>query len=159
MLTKEALNSLKQREFVNIATSGPGQRPNVAPKFLLKIKGNSIYLVDYVRNTTLKNIQFNSQASIAFVNLESLKGYQLNGVVEVLKKDKKNNYSKLLLEYQQKQLTLSTRRLIKALHGRGKSSGYEAEFPKRVAILKVKINEVVRIGLQGDLERENSGKI
>ncbi|MCF7887899.1 MAG: hypothetical protein K9L76_01325 [Candidatus Omnitrophica bacterium] len=74
----------------------------------------------------------------------------------MIKKDKNNVYKNLLKEYEKKQIDLSTKRLIGALHDQKKSSSYEAEFPKKVAIIKVKVKEAVSIGLQGNLERENS---
>ncbi len=154
-LIEESINFLKGKTFINVATCGQDYKPNVAPKFLLKIENNYIYLIDYVRNATLKNIKINPKVSISSVNLDTLKGYQVNGTAQVLKKDKKSSYAKLLAEYQQKQLDLSTKRLIKALHGQSKSGSYEAEFPEKVAILKIKINEAVGIGLQGNLERES----
>jgi len=155
MLIKEALDFLKSKTFINIATCGKQLRPNVAPKFLLKIEANSIYLIDYVKNTTLKNVKINPKVSISSINLETLKGYQINGRAEIIKKDKEAIHKDLLKEYDQKQINLSTKRLIEALHGKKKSAGYEAEFPKRVAIIKVKVDEAVGIGLQGNLERQN----
>jgi uncharacterized pyridoxamine 5'-phosphate oxidase family protein len=155
MLIKEALNFLKGKTFINVATCGQDSCPNVAPKFLLKIEKNYIYLIDYVRNTTLKNIRSNPKISISSINLETLKGYQINGKAEIVKKDRGSIYQELLKEYEKKQIDLSTKRLIEALHDQKKSSNYEAEFPKKVAIIKVKVNEAVSIGLQGNLEREN----
>ncbi|MCF7916376.1 MAG: pyridoxamine 5'-phosphate oxidase family protein [Candidatus Omnitrophica bacterium] len=155
MLIKEALNFLKGKAFINVATCGESLRPNVAPKFLLKIEKNCIYLIDYVRNTTLKNINNNPKISISSINLDTLKGYQINGEAEIVKKEQGSVYKELLKEYEKKQIDLSTKRLIGALHDQKKSSNYEAEFPKKVAIIKVKVNEAVSIGLQGDLKREN----
>ncbi len=155
MLIKEALDFLRGKTFINVATCGPGQRPNVAPKFLLKIEANYIYLIDYVRNTTLKNLKTNPAVSISSINLDTLKGYQINGVAEILRKGKQNDYKRLIQEYQQKQLDLSTQRLIRALRTEGKSSGYEAEFPGKVAVIKIVVKEAVGISLRGNLEREN----
>lgn len=155
MLIKEALNFLKGKTFINVATCGQNLRPNVAPKFLLKIEKKYIYLIDYVRNTTLRNIKSNPKVSISSINLDTLKGYQINGKAEIVEKDQGSIYKKLFKEYEKKQIDLSTKRLIGALHHQKKSSNYEAEFPKKVAIIKVKVNETVSIGLQGDLEREN----
>lgn len=157
MLVNEALNFLAGKIFVNIATSSLSGRPNVAPKLLLKVRGNSIYLVDYVRNTTLKNIKANPQVSISSVNLKNLKGYQINGTAVILKSAKSGNYQKLLAEYDKKSVDLSVKRLIAALHSQTKSANFEAEFPKKVSIIKVRVREAVGIGLQGNLEREKYG--
>lgn len=152
MLIKEVANALKTEKFVNIATTNLEHRPNVAPKFLLKIDNDLIYLVDYVKNTTLKNIKINPKVSISFVSTNSLKGYQLNGVAEVI--DKGPDYVQLLKEYSKKQVEFSTERLIGALRGEKDRGSLEVELPSDVVILKIKVNEAVKIGLKGNLERE-----
>ena len=153
MLTKEALTSFQKRKFLNIATCDLSNRPNVAPKFLLKIQNNVIYVVDYVRNTTLKNIKINPKVSISFINTETLEGFQMNGVAEIIEIG--DAHEILVGEYQKKQIKDSTERLIKSLHDENERKIFEAEFPKKVAILEIKINETVRIGLKGDLKRES----
>ena len=152
MLIKEVTKSLKTEKFLNIATTNLDNRPNVAPKFLLKIENDLIYLVDYVKNTTLKNIKINPKVSMSFVNPNNLKDYQINGVAEVV--DKGAAYIELLKEYSKKQVEFSTQRLISSLHDKKARKSFEVEFPSDVAILKVKINEAVGIGLKGNLERE-----
>ena len=113
MVIKEVANFLKKEKFLNIATTDLNNRPNVAPKFLLKIDNDLIYLVDYVKNTTLKNIRINPKVSISFINTDSLRGYQINGVAEVI--DKGPTCIKLLREYEKKKIELSTERLIDSL--------------------------------------------
>ncbi len=152
LVIQETLRFIKGKRFVNIATCDLDNRPNVAPKFLLKIKDNYIYLVDYVRNTTLKNIRVNPRISISFIDMETLKGYQINGSAEILESGKL--YDKLFLEYEEKQIDLSTQRLINSLHAKKKHSSFEAELPKEMVILKIQVNEAVAIGLHGNLERE-----
>ena len=152
MLIKEIANFLRTEKFLNIATTDLNNRPNVAPKFLLKIDNDLIYLVDYVKNTTLKNIRINPRASISFIDINSLKGYQANGVVEVI--DKGPICTKLLIEYEDKQVKFSTERLINSLHSKKSQRHFEVEFPNKAVILKIKVSEAVGIGLKGNLERE-----
>jgi len=152
MLIKEIASFLRTEKFLNIATTDLNNRPNAAPKFLLKIDNDLIYLVDYVKNTTLKNIRINPQASISFIDTNSLKGYQINGVVEVI--DKGPICTKLLREYEKKQINFSTQRLIDSLHSEKLQRHFEVEFPSNAVILKIKVNEAVGIGLKGNLERE-----
>ncbi len=151
-IVEDAVNSLQKRRFLNIATCDFDGRPNVAPKLLLKIENNNIYLVDYVRNTTLKNLKVNPNVSISFINTDTITGFQINGGVELIEQGAV--YELLLSEYKQMQIDYSTERLIKSLHDNKKRNVFEAEFPEKVAILKIKINETVRINLQGHLERE-----
>ena len=152
MLTKEALQFLKSRRFINIATCGLSKRPNVAPKFLLKVENEFIYLIDYVKNTTLKNIQINPRVSISTINVDTLKGYQINGVAEII--DNGQEYEILMREYSVKQVAFSTERVIKKVRGEGKPGALEVQFPEQATVLKIKIEEIVGIGLSGNLERE-----
>lgn len=152
MLIKEIANFLRTEKFLNIATTDLNKRPNVAPKFLLKMENNLIYLVDYVKNATLNNIRINPKASLSFIDPSSLKGYQVNGVVEVI--DKGPLCTKLLKEYEEKQIKFTTERLIDALHSEKSQRYFEVEFPSNAVILKIKVTEAVGIGLKGNLERE-----
>lgn len=152
VITQEALKVLSKRRFINIATCDNKNRPNVAPKFVLKVDGGHIYLIDYVMNTTLKNIKINNKVSLSTIDKTSLNGYQINGTASVLKKD--SSYKELLKEYNEKQIMLSTDRIIKTIQGE-KQRALEVQLPEKVTILKVKINEIVRICLTGNLDREN----
>ena len=152
MLTEEALEFLKGKKFINIATCDFNHRPNVAPKFLLKIKNGFIYLIDYVMNTTLKNIKINRRVSLSTINVDTLKGYQINGIAEVI--DKGHTYKNLLKEYSDRQLTFSTERIVRTLREGKRDKALEVQLPEEVIVLKVKIEEIVGIGLRGNLERE-----
>ena len=152
MIIKKVVSFLKKEKFLNIGTTDLSNCPNVAPKFLLKIDNGVIHLVDYVKNATLKNIKINPKVSLSFINTNNLKGYQINGVAEVI--DRGPVYNKLLKEYEKKQVEFSTERLIGSLHDEKTQRSFEVEFPSNVVILKIKINEVVEIGLRGNLERE-----
>ena len=152
MIIEEVANFLKNEKFLNIATTDLSNRPNVAPKFLLKVDNELVYLVDYVKNMTLKNIRINPRVSLSFINTDSLKGYQINGLAEIIEKGPK--YIKLLKEYEKKQVDFSTERLIDSLHNKKAQMSFEAEFPSDVIILQITVNEAVIIGLKGSLERE-----
>ena len=152
MIIEEVANFLKNEKFLNIATTNLSNRPNVAPKFLLKVDNELVYLVDYVKNMTLKNIRINPRVSLSFINTDSLKGYQINGLAEIIEKGPK--YIKLLKEYEKKQVDFSTERLIDSLHSKKAQMSFEAEFPSDVIILQITVNEAVIIGLKGSLERE-----
>jgi uncharacterized pyridoxamine 5'-phosphate oxidase family protein len=152
MLTEEALEFLKSKKFINIATCDFDNRPNVAPKFLLKVENGFIYLIDYVKNTTLKNIKINTRVSLSTINVGTLTGYQINGIAEVI--DKGKMYKNLLREYSDKQLTFSTERIVKTLREGKKDKVLEIQLPEEVVVLKIKIKEIVGIGLRGNLERK-----
>lgn len=52
---------LKKREFIDVASCDFTARPNVAPKFLLKLQGDFIYLVDYIFRPDLGKSKNKSQ--------------------------------------------------------------------------------------------------
>ena len=151
MVIQEAFNILKTRRFLNISTC-LDNRPNVAPKLLLKVDSNCIYLIDYVRNTTLNNIKKNPKVSISFINLETLKGYQINGVAQIV--CDMCEQDDLLEQYNKKQIKLSAERLVRNLSAKKRSDSFEIDFPQKIAIIKVKVDEMVGVDLRGNLERE-----
>jgi predicted pyridoxine 5'-phosphate oxidase superfamily flavin-nucleotide-binding protein len=50
---------LKKSEFISVGTSDASGSPSVASKFLLKVDGNTVYLVDLIKGKTLRNVRYN----------------------------------------------------------------------------------------------------
>jgi len=151
-ITKRIQELISGREFISIATCNFHGRPNVAPKFFLKSENNFIYLVDYVIGATYKNLKINPQVSMSLMDLDNLLGYQINGTVEIIEKG--NDYDGLLSEFQAKEISLSTKRIIEGLDRGKKHTSFEVGFSEKVAVFKVKMIEIVEIGLTGDVKRE-----
>jgi len=152
MITKILTELLKKREFISIASCDFKCRPNVAPKFLLKIEDNFIYLIDYVVGRTYENLKINPKVSLSVMDVDMLKGYQINGTVEIIEKG--NLYEELLNELKNKEISLATERIIKGVQLGKKHESFEVSSPERIAIFKVKIEEVVEIDSSGKLQRE-----
>jgi len=152
VIKARACEILKEREFVSIATCDFSGRPNAASKFILKVEGDFIYLVDYVIGRTYANLTINPHASLSFVDTSTLKGYQINGMVEVINKGQE--YNKLIEDLRQKEIELSIQRIVEGVY-KGKShSAYEVATTDKSVFFKVKINEVVEMGMSGILKRE-----
>ena len=81
---KKALELLKAREFVAVATADKVGKPNSAPKLLLKIDGRIVYFIDYSIGRTFENLKVNPEVSLSFIDINSLFGYRLNGKVEII---------------------------------------------------------------------------
>ncbi|MEI8350193.1 MAG: pyridoxamine 5'-phosphate oxidase family protein [Candidatus Omnitrophota bacterium] len=143
---------LETKEFINIATCDFNNRPNVAPKFLIKIEGDSVYLADYVLGRTLKNLELNPLVSLSTVRIETLTGYQLNGTAKILSSG--TEYEKIFQDMSKRQLDLSAKRIAEGVHSERQHKNFEVELPERVVVIKVKIEEVVCIGPGGQLERK-----
>ena len=152
ILEENVANFLRSQEFINIATCDLDNIPNVAPKFLLNIEANSIYLVDYVLGKTYRNLNINPKVSISTMNLDTLTGYQINGFAKILNKGKK--FDKLIKEYHKKQVQFSVTRLINSVRSQDRSKGFEASLPDKVVIIEIRVEEIVEILTTGSLKRK-----
>ncbi len=152
MLKTEVIEFLKTREFVSVATADFNGNPNAAPKFLLKIEGDFIYLVDYIIGRTWENIKINPKASLSFMDPDKLLGYQINGMVEIIKKGKV--YDQILNELSKKKLDFSAKRIIEGVYRGKRHESFEISLPERFVVFKVKLEEIVEIGPCGELKRE-----
>jgi uncharacterized pyridoxamine 5'-phosphate oxidase family protein len=152
MITQKIINLFKQREFISVASADFEGRPNVAPKFLLKIEDNFVYLVDHVVGRTFQNLKINPRVSISVMDADTLKGYQINGSVETIEKGEL--YDNILGELKNKQISLATERIIKGVQQGRRHEGFEMDFPERIAVFKVRIEEVIVIDSTGKLQRE-----
>jgi predicted pyridoxine 5'-phosphate oxidase superfamily flavin-nucleotide-binding protein len=151
-MNKKAFEILKIREFVSVATCDLEGRPNAAPKFVLRVENHFVYLVDYSIGRTSQNLRANPRISISFIDDNTLMGYQLNGPVEVINKGQE--YDTLVKDLSQKELELSSKRIIEGVT-KGKShEGFELNLSERFIIFKVIVEEIVEIASSGTLKRE-----
>ena len=153
MLTKRIWHLLQSREFISLATCDFDGNPNAAPKFLLKVEGDFIYLVDYTRGKSWENLKVNPKAALSLMDTEELTGYRLTGDIEII--DKGKQYEDILHELRQKEITLSTKRIIEGIHSGKTHKEFELEIPDKFIIFKMKVTEVVEIGHRGDVRRHN----
>lgn len=152
MITKKINEIIKNFVFVPVATCDLEGNPNVAPKFFLKVENNHIYLIDYVIGRTFQNLVVNPKASLAVTDRDNLTGYQINGSVEILSEGPVHD--ELVSEFQKKEINLSSKRIVEGvLRGEGHQN-FEAAFPKKVIVFKVRISEAVEIRASGELNRE-----
>ncbi len=152
MIEDRLKDLISKTTFIDIASCDFNGRPNVAPKFLLKYIGDLIYLVDYTLGRTYGNFKVNPQVSLPAMDFDTLNGYQINGLGEILEDGEE--YEELTRELRDKIKKLSVDRLIEGLKSEKAHNSFEIVFPKRVVILKIKVEEVVEIGPTGELKRE-----
>ena len=152
MIAEKIIRLLADREFVHVATSDLNNCPNVAPKFFLKAENDFIYLVDHVISLTWENLKANPRVAISVLDMDTLTGYQIKGSVQII--DKGTEYNKILNEQQEKEISLTIERIIEGIHQKKRHRDFEVAFPEKVAIFKVKIEEVMEIGSRGKLTRE-----
>jgi predicted pyridoxine 5'-phosphate oxidase superfamily flavin-nucleotide-binding protein len=152
MINKNIKALIESREFISVATSDLEASPNAAPKFLLKVEGDYIYLVDYIIGRTFRNLQVNPRVSLSFLDSNSLMGYQINGKVEII--DSGQEYATVLKELRDKQIDLSAKRVIEGVTKGQTHKAYEVAIPEQFVILKVKVEEIVQMQPSGTLKRE-----
>ncbi len=152
MINKDIKALIESREFISVATSDLEARPNAAPKFLLKVEDDHIYLVDYIIGRTFRNLQVNPRVSLSFLDSSSLMGYQINGRVEII--DSGKEYATVLKELQGKQIDLSIKRVIEGVTKGQAHKAYEMAIPEQFVILKVEVDEIVQMQPSGTLKRE-----
>ena len=152
MIAKKINDLIKDYDFIAVATCDLEGNPNVAPKLFLKVENNHIYLIDYVIGRTFQNLVVNPKASLAVIDRDTLTGYQINGPVEILTEGAA--YDKFVGEFQKKELSLSSRRIVEGVLRGESHKNFEVAFPNKVVVFKIKISEVVEIRSSGELKRE-----
>lgn len=152
-MTAKIKEFLKAREFISVATCDFSGRPNAAPKFVLKVEHNCVYLIDYSLSRTWENLKINPVVSLSFMDTDSLKGYQVNGPVEII--DKGPQFKEMLEELRAREINLSVKRIIEGVHRQKAHGTFELEIPERFVVFKVAIKEITEIGSKGELRKEN----
>ena len=151
-MNRKSLELLKNREFVSVASCDLERRPNAAPKFVLKVEHHFVYLVDYSVGRTSRNLAVNPRISISFMDNDTLMGYQLNGSVEIISKGQA--YDALVKDIAQRELELSTQRIIEGVT-KGKShGGFELSLSEKFVIFKARVEEIIEIASSGTLKTE-----
>ena len=145
---------LRERKFLSVATADKKGRPNAAPKFLLKFEKPYVYLVDFSFATTTKNLKINPQASLSFMDMDNLEGYRLYGPVECIERGME--FRRLSKELERRTIQLSAERVIEGSRTGKKYGHYELEMPNKFVVIKVKVEEITKIGTRGDFFREKA---
>jgi len=152
MIIKAVLEIIKARDFINVATCDNRGRPNGVSKLIVKIDGNSIVLVDYTIGRTYANLMINPRVSLSFFDLERLRGYQINGHVEIIERG--SSYEEMTSHLTQKEISLSTERVIRGMT-RGKShEDYTIGKDKKFVFFKVHMDEIAEISYNGEINRD-----
>jgi predicted pyridoxine 5'-phosphate oxidase superfamily flavin-nucleotide-binding protein len=152
MISSRLKHFFKNAQFVDVATCDKQCRPNAAPKFLLKVENDKIYLADYVFGKTWHNLQENPLVSLTILDYDSLVGYQFNGEACLLSEGE--DYGTLKKYFQVKQVKSSVERVIKSVREEKLRRNFELTFPDKTGIIIVTVKEIVDIDPTGQLTRE-----
>ncbi|MFA5159756.1 MAG: pyridoxamine 5'-phosphate oxidase family protein [Candidatus Omnitrophota bacterium] len=151
-ITEKLKEILEKREFVSIATVGRDGQPNSVPKFFYRGKGNFLYLLDYVVGKTISNLRENPKASVSFMDLDTLEAYRLNGTARIIERGPV--FDAVLKGWDKKLVKLSTDRVIEAVRTGKRRGHYEIEMTEHLAVIKIRIETVIKVGRRGDIWEE-----
>ena len=151
-ITEKLEELLQKREFVSVATATLDGQPNTAPKFFFRAKGDFIYLLDYVVGRTVINLKENPRVSVSFMDLDSLEAYRLNGIAKVIEQGPV--FDAVLKEWHEKLVQMATDRVIEAVKTGKKRGHYEMEMTEHLAVIKVRVETVIKVGRRGDIWKE-----
>ena len=151
-ITENLEEILKKREFVSIATVGRDGQPHSVPKFLYRGKGSFLYLLDYVVGKAISNLRENPKVSVSFMDLDTLEAYCMNGTAKAIERGP--IFEAVLKGWNDKLVQLSTDRVIEAVRTGKRRNHYEMEMTDHLAVIKVRIETVVKVGRKGDIWKE-----
>lgn len=152
MIAHEITDILSYLKFLFIATVSANGEPNVAPKLIIAVKKNCIYLGDFVVGKTWVNLNNNPHVSVSFLSTDNLTGYQIGGSVELLSEGPE--YDEGMSKIKEQEAGFLADLIIDGIQKEKKHDDTELTFPERVVIYKVNIAEVVKICATGKLIRE-----
>ena len=143
---------LTKKQFVSVATCDLKGQPNAAPKMIFAVEEEFIYLVDYSDGKTLENLKVNPKVSLSLSDPEELKGFKINGTVEILK----NTLipADIMEKLEEKKVALSVDRIIRGIHEQKKHADHEVGVPDRCNVYKITMEEITEISPKGDLQRK-----
>lgn len=152
MHAKKLLSQLRNN-VVNVATCNASGKPNAAVKLFLKIKGQEIYLADFSLGTSWRNLKENPQLSLAFEDIETAKGYRIDGKVAIISEGPE--YDALIEEVRKRETEIVVNRVLDGLQRNRRYKGHLVTTSDKFVIYKVTIEEIVEFGPQGALRTEN----
>jgi predicted pyridoxine 5'-phosphate oxidase superfamily flavin-nucleotide-binding protein len=144
----------KKRKFVTVATSDKNCEPNGVPKFFVKYEKPYAYLIDSSFAKTIHNLEINPRASLSLMDYDNLEAYRANGSVELIREGKE--YKQIAKEVEKRTIQLSAERVIEGARTGKRHEHFELEIPDKFIVIKVKIEEIVKIAARGDFFKENS---
>lgn len=154
MLVSHAKKLLSQlrNNVVNVATCSLKGEPNAAVKLFLKMKGDEIFLADFSMGSTCKNLRENPQLSLAFEDIETSKGYRINGKVTIISEGAE--YDALVDEVRKRETEIVVNRVLDGLQRNRRYKGHLVNTSDKFVVYKIAIEQIVEFGPQGALRTE-----
>jgi len=143
---------LQKTDFISVGTADEHGQPSVANKFILKIEGNSVYIVDLIKGRTWRNLQYNPLISLTVMDEDNLRNYQINGTASVLEAG--SELDRLLAEFADKQVLFATDRIISGVQQLKPHKDQVFSSVQARVVYKVTVSEVVEVGPTARIKKE-----
>jgi len=101
--------------FATLGTCNRKAAPHNSPKIILKLQRPHLYLIEYHRGTSFRNIEENPAVSVSTFNLRKMTGFHLEGEAEILTEGAA--FQRLMAELRERQIRLSTHEVVEAVRG------------------------------------------
>jgi general stress protein 26 len=154
----EAIKSfLEKSDFISLATTDRNGQPCAASKFMLKVENDTIFLVDFIKGKTWKNLQHNPLISLTVIDKHNLRDYQINGSAMILENGKE--YDLLIKELCGKEIRFATTHVIKGVQRMKPYYDFIFPFSHQAVIIKVKACGIAEIGPVAELKSESELRV
>ena len=145
---------LENAEFLCIATRDAYGNPCVANKFLIQCRKNTLYISDFAKGKTWRNLKAYPKISVAIMDTENLVDYQINGRAVLLNPGP--DLKEMTKAFSTKESRFSAKRLIEAVRKEKSQHTYQFPLPKHIVIWKIEVEEVVELGPRTELHKERA---
>jgi uncharacterized pyridoxamine 5'-phosphate oxidase family protein len=134
LILKKAFRFLNKQQFVNLGSSSLSSKPHTSPKLIVLVREKYIYLAEDFLEQTYKNIKENPFVSLSSFNIQSMKGFRLNGRAVVVKRGKEYEY--LMQKEEKRQVKMATDRVVEKVQGKSNVKSLTMAFLKPVLFYK-----------------------
>ena len=147
---------LENAEFLCVGTKDVHGNPRVANKFLIKCEESCLYFGDFAKGVTWHSLKTYPRVSIAIMDSDNLIDYQING--EAVLMNPGIDFKELMKVFSEKEIRFSTKRLIESIRKEKGKSIHQLPLPKRIAIWRVDIEEVLELGPSAELKKQQANE-
>jgi predicted pyridoxine 5'-phosphate oxidase superfamily flavin-nucleotide-binding protein len=129
--------------FATLGTCTKKAMPHNSPKIILEFKRPFLYLIEYHKGYSYRNIKENPCVSISTFNLSKMKGFHLYGKAEIISKG--SAFSRLMKKSEKRRIELCTHEVIEAIKGKAGQQLKTFICLTPVLIYKIRVTRIISI--------------
>ena len=129
--------------FATLGTCTRKAMPHNSPKIILEFRRPFLYLIEYHKKYSFKNIKENPCVSVSTFNLSKMTGFHLYGKAEIISKGAV--FSRLIRKSEKRRIALCTHEVIEAVQGRPGLQLKAFICLTPVLIYKIRITRIISI--------------